>query len=98
MKFLKYSLGYRAPKIVKTDPEAANLQNSKELKKVDEEDTISKSFSNMYTHSNNAPTRRIKDPLKAFETNRRMTIYELASTNYIGVQESRPVELLKKEL
>lgn len=27
-----------------------------------------------------------------------MTIYELASSNYMGVQEARPVELLKKEL
>ena len=81
MKFLKYSLGYRAPKEAKTDPEAVNFKTARESTKLTEEDGISKSISNMYSHTQHTTKNKQKEPVKAFKTNRRMTIHELASTN-----------------
>jgi len=59
---------------------------------------MSKSFTNYHSHTQHTPIKKKRATTKAFETNRRLTIHELASTNYIGVKEQRPAELFKKEL
>ena len=91
IKFLKYSLGYRPAK-----PDSKNKDVEQEInpispyQKITEqqlEEEMSKSFTNYHSHCQKTPMKKKRATTKAFETNRRLTIHELASTNYIGVKE-----------